>query len=94
MRYIIVTLALALIIFWVVRAARGRGPDQQLPKDDAQKVRPPTPQGQAQPQVQVQDMVSCAHCGLHLPKAEAIAGKKPGDGALYCSTEHLHRAEP
>ena len=32
-----------------------------------------------------EDMVSCAQCGLHLPRPEAIAGP---DGALYCSSEH------
>jgi len=31
-----------------------------------------------------QDMVSCAHCGIHLPKSESllVAGK------YYCSTAH------
>lgn len=81
MRYIIVTLALALVIFWLVRAARGRGPDEQLPKRDPAPGR--------QPPLKVQDMVSCAHCGLHLPKAESVAGKR----AVYCSPEHLRLAE-
>lgn len=82
MRYIIVTLALALVIFWVMRAARGGKPHQPLAKEkDA--ARPP-------PIAQVQDMVSCARCGLHLPKGEAISGKN----ALYCSPEHQRQAEP
>lgn len=80
MRYIIVTLALALIVFWLVRAARGRGSDQ-LPKDNAAPQRPPV--------ALVQDMVSCAHCGLHLPKTESI----PGKGAVYCCPEHQRQAE-
>lgn len=82
MRYIVVTLALALIVFWIFRAARGRGPDQQLPKGKSESHRPPT--------LPVEDMVSCAHCGLHLPKAEAIAGKS----AMYCSADHRRLAEP
>ena len=36
-----------------------------------------------------QAMVRCAHCGLHLPATEAIAG--PG-GAIYCSTAHREAA--
>ncbi len=80
MRYIIVTLALALIVFWLLRAARGRGSDQ-LPRDEAPPGRPPVER--------VQDMVSCAHCGLHLPKAESIPGKR----AVYCSAEHQRQAE-
>jgi uncharacterized protein len=31
-----------------------------------------------------QTMVSCAHCGVHLPQDEAVAGH---DG-LYCSDAH------
>jgi uncharacterized protein len=81
MRYIIVTLALALIVFWLVRAVRGRGSDEQLPKRDAGPDR--------QPPIQMQEMVSCAQCGLHLPKAESVAGKR----AVYCSLEHQRQAE-
>jgi uncharacterized protein len=35
-------------------------------------------------------MVSCAHCGLHLPEADALPGP---DGAHYCSEAH-RRAGP
>ena len=82
MRYIIVTLALALVIFWLVRGARGRSSDEALPKRG--------PEAGRQPPLQVQDMVSCAHCGLHLPKAESVASKR----AVYCSLEHQRQAEP
>jgi len=34
------------------------------------------------------EMVSCAQCGVHLPRPEAIAG---ADGRLYCSQEHRLR---
>ena len=30
-------------------------------------------------------MLQCAHCGVHFPASEAVAG--PGD-AVYCSAEH------
>ena len=36
-----------------------------------------------------QEMVSCPVCGLHLPKADAVAA---GDGLLYCSQEHRLKA--
>ena len=32
----------------------------------------------------VGDLVSCAHCGMHLPRSEA----RQAEGALYCSEEH------
>ena len=31
------------------------------------------------------ELVSCAHCGMHLPRPEARAA---ADGRLYCSDEH------
>ena len=31
-----------------------------------------------------QDMVSCAHCGIHLPKSESVSA----DGKYYCCAEH------
>lgn len=31
-----------------------------------------------------EDMVRCAHCGVHLPKGESIQA----DGRFFCSTEH------
>lgn len=31
-----------------------------------------------------EDMVRCAHCGVHLPKGESIEV----DGHFFCSTEH------
>ncbi len=33
---------------------------------------------------QSQDMVRCAHCGVHIPKSESIER----DGRTYCCIEH------
>ena len=56
-------------------------------KADAPPQAPGEPKG---------DLVSCAHCGVNLPKAEAYAagGVPPGAGGRhYCSEEHW-RAGP
>jgi uncharacterized protein len=37
-----------------------------------------------QDQTTVEDMVRCAHCGVHLPKSESILV----DGNFFCSAEH------
>lgn len=37
---------------------------------------------------QPEDMVTCAHCGVHLPASDAITSP---DRHQYCSTEHRHR---
>ena len=36
-------------------------------------------------QRQVEQMVTCAHCGLHLPASDAVASK---DQLHYCCSEH------
>ena len=38
-----------------------------------------------------QAMVRCAHCGMHLPAADAVPGAR---GALYCSGAHRQAARP
>ena len=35
--------------------------------------------------IATEDMVRCAHCGVHLPRSESHAG----DGESFCSEEHL-----
>lgn len=35
-----------------------------------------------------QDMVTCAHCGVHLPRNEAV----PGQQGPYCSPAHRSAA--
>lgn len=73
MKYLLL-IALLLVAYLLWRNARiDRAPD-------ARRGKPP-----AGPQ----EMVSCAQCGVHLPKPEAIAGP---DGRLYCSQEHRLRA--
>jgi uncharacterized protein len=71
MKYLLVLFVIA-IGFWMV-STRSRRPASRddKPKSRAAKGRP-------------QEMVRCAHCGLHLPAADAVA-----DGALaYCTDEH------
>jgi uncharacterized protein len=51
----------------------------------ATKRHRPPPQGAPEPL----EMVRCALCSVHLPAADAIQGKQ----GVYCSADHLHRAE-
>ncbi|HSV71810.1 MAG TPA: PP0621 family protein [Methylibium sp.] len=60
--------AVVLVVWWLLRARPAR-------------PRPPTaPPPPADPQA----MVRCRHCGLHLPRDEAVAG----DDGPYCSDAH------
>lgn len=83
MRFIIVAAAIGLIVFWLFRAARGTGSRPDLPKEGPKADRVRDRSGT------VQDMVACAHCGLHLPKTESISGRS----AVFCSAEHKRLAE-
>ena len=66
-------IVLVLIVIWVMRA----GPRMNLPKA------PPTPPAPP-PHKDEELMLSCAQCGLHLPKGEAL----PGRGGVFCGEAH------
>lgn len=73
MKFVLV-LAVVCIAIWIWRRNR---------RDDETPRPPPAhkPAAVAAPQA----MVRCAHCGLHLPAADALAAP---DGAVYCSAAH------
>ncbi len=41
-------------------------------------------QAPSKPPVAPQAMLACAHCGMHLPRDEAL----PGRGGVFCSEAH------
>lgn len=45
--------------------------------------------GAARANATPQPMISCAHCGVHLPRDAAVSGR----AGLYCSPEHQREAE-
>jgi uncharacterized protein len=71
MKYLVI-LAVVVLVLWLLRGAQ-RGSARRAPPPKA----PP----------RIEDMVSCAQCGVHLPRSEAL----PGRGGLYCG--EAHRAE-
>jgi uncharacterized protein len=75
MKFLLV-LGVVLVGVWMWRSSRQDKVSHQQPKPPSP---PPGPQ----------EMVSCALCAVHFPKADALAGRK----GLYCCTEHLQRAE-
>jgi uncharacterized protein len=75
MKYLIV-LGIVFIGLWLWRSNR--------------RVPPPPAPTAAPQQAQLQDMIGCAVCELHVPRAEASAGRT---GILYCSADHRRRAE-
>lgn len=80
MKFLLVFAVLA--IAWAIWRS-GRKPDAGATPPVRRTQSPPGP-GAAQ------DMVPCAHCGLHLPASEAVRGHK----GQYCGEAHLRVAEP
>jgi uncharacterized protein len=70
MKYLLVFAVLALA--WALWRNKHRPPPPAAPTARAPAV--PAPQA----------MVSCAHCGLHLPRAEALEHAR----RHYCCAEH------
>lgn len=57
-----------LLVYWILKSYRRR-PGRGEP-------RPQPGAGE--------DMVRCAHCGVHLPRSESLTAR----GSFYCSSEH------
>jgi uncharacterized protein len=59
-----------LALVWLLRASLRR-------------LKPPPPPAASKP-AEVQPMLACAHCGVLLPRDEAL----PGRGGVFCSAAH------
>lgn len=68
MKYLFILL-LVLVVIWSLK--RGKTPKQSRPDPTSQAPK-------------ASEMVTCVHCGIHLPQEEAVMGQK----GLYCSTDH------
>lgn len=77
MKYLLV-LAVVAVAIWIWRNNRREDIRAAAPRP----ARPPAVPGP-------QAMVRCAHCGLHLPAADAVSGRS----ASYCTVAHRQAAE-
>ncbi|HWI11812.1 MAG TPA: PP0621 family protein [Burkholderiaceae bacterium] len=69
MKFLLLLVAV-FVLLWLLRGSlqRARRPPS-APKPGAEAPQP---------------MLSCAHCGLHLPRDEAL----PGRGGVFCGAAH------
>jgi uncharacterized protein len=65
---LILIVLVALLVLWLLRRALAAGKRQDAPGDGGG----------------VPELVSCAHCGVNLPRSEA----RSAGGRHYCSEEH------
>jgi uncharacterized protein len=77
MKYVLV-LAVVLGLFWWLRRRSLRPP-----KSPAEAARAAPAQTEAKAETQA--MLPCAHCGVHLPAAEAV---RDAAGEAFCSAAH------
>ncbi len=75
MKYLLLIVGV-LLVYWIVRANLRRRRDRiEAAKQD---------------KVLTDDMVRCADCGVHLPRAESLTVR----GRFYCCAEHQRRHDP
>ncbi|RYH63682.1 MAG: hypothetical protein EON54_07610 [Alcaligenaceae bacterium] len=72
MKYVL--LAVLLVVAWAIWRNQRRKPHETV------KPRPPVA-------LPVDNMVACAHCGMHVPQSEALLHEEQ----TYCSRNHLHQ---
>ncbi len=78
-RIVLLIIAVLAFIWLLRRALAARKPGAGA--DPTGRPVPPAP-----------ELVACAHCGVHLPKNDAVANRDAGtaaSGRYYCSEEHL-----
>ena len=84
MKYLLV-FAVLWVAIWLWRKNRREEMREAEREQKAARAQRP-PAAPAAPQA----MLRCAHCGVHLPASDAIAG--PGE-TVYCSAAHRQAAE-
>jgi uncharacterized protein len=84
----LVLLLIVVAVLWVMRSGRSAGSSTK----GARGADDMPPAAARQGDEPVQQVVACAHCGVHLPRSEALPA--PG-GRLYCSESHrqLHEGK-
>ena len=78
MSRIVFWIALLVLVFFALRSklrAALRKQEMRVPPQPPRSAPPPA----------IEDMTSCAQCGLHFPASEALHA----DGRDYCSPAHL-----
>lgn len=77
MKYLLVLLVVLIAVGVWRKRHRAENPEQRraAPRTES-RLQPP------------QDMVACAHCGLHLPRSDALMLGSASQAKYYCSAEH------
>lgn len=85
MKYLVLLLVVVAVL-WLMRSGRGAGTGAK----NGSGAAPSQASSTRGVEPVVQQVVACSHCGVHLPRSEALTG--PG-GRLYCSESHRQLQE-
>ncbi|WP_140628187.1 PP0621 family protein [Methylibium rhizosphaerae] len=85
MKYLVLLL-IVVAVLWLMRSGRGAGTGSK----DASGAAPSQAPARRGAEPGLQQVVACSHCGVHLPRSEALTGS---GGRLYCSESHRHLQE-
>ena len=73
MKFLVLLVVLAVAVAWVMLHTRRKQTPPVQPPQTTTKTKTAAP------------MLACAHCGLHLPRSEALVDPA---GHAYCGAEH------
>ncbi|URI09379.1 hypothetical protein MW290_27830 [Aquincola tertiaricarbonis] len=71
MKYLVLFLIIGVVLYVMSRKRSAPPPTPRRPRPSAAP--------------QLEGMVACGHCGLHLPRSESLPGP---DGQVFCSAAH------
>lgn len=87
MKFVVLLLVLVAVFWWMFGRRRKppAKPPATPPSASGDASAPSTSAGQNGAGTQPQVMVACAHCGVHLPKGDALWDAQ---GRSFCSAAH------
>ena len=83
MRNLLLFVLFLIGLFYARRALRGKSGNAGKAADKGPDAAGGGRQREAE-HLEIEQMVACAHCGLHVPESESIRGA----GEFFCSDEH------
>ncbi len=89
MKYLLLLAVVLGVVWWLRRALpdereRGERTAQRRPWWSRRPPAREEPQASTRSAVREEALVACAHCGVLLPKSDAVEG----EGGFYCCDEH------
>ncbi|WP_090333938.1 PP0621 family protein [Nitrosomonas sp. Nm51] len=67
-------LMIAVLVYWLIKARSSEDTENPEDSNSEENTAPKS----------LEEMVRCAHCGVHLPRSESITSQ----GEFYCSNDH------